>query len=323
MKTSIRALGALAAILLGALSGGSAWAGIADNQLVVFGDSLSDPGNHYFIFHQASAAPYLPVPDAPYNIGGHHFSNGPTWVEQLTRETGSPSSGLPALARPGVYSNYAVGRARARPNAPVFAAFDLGTQVGLFLNDARGQAPSGPTYVIWIGSNDIDDALNALQADPSGATSMAIIHDALAATAGNIQVLWAAGARDFLVINIPDVGITPAVEGLGPQASAVATQLSAAYNAGLGQLVAQLQALPQMRLRTFDVFGYLHAVVANPAAFQIADAQTPCLAFFVVANAVCAHPGQRLFWDGIHPTAAGHEIVEEAIERLLRPAHPE
>ena len=67
-----------------------------------------------------SHLPYQPVPIYPYAMGGHHFSNGPTWAEDLTDELDTPVSGKPALREPGVFTNYAVGRARARPAAPVF-----------------------------------------------------------------------------------------------------------------------------------------------------------------------------------------------------------
>ena len=70
-------------------------------------------------------------------------------------------------------TNYAVGRARARPQAPQFAAYDLGTQVATFLTDFEGEAPGNTTYVIWIGANDLDDALSAALTDP--AQSAAII----------------------------------------------------------------------------------------------------------------------------------------------------
>ena len=288
------------------------------HRFVVFGDSLSDPGNYFIEYGQVSEPPYVPVPSAPYDIHGYHFSNGPTWIEQLTVELGSRDSGRPALARPGVYTNYAMGRARARANAPEFPDFDLSTQVGLFLSDFGGQAPARATYVIWIGANDLDDALGALQTDPSGATSIGIIQTALGTIAANIQALWAAGARSFLIPNEPDLGLTPAVQLAGPAAVGAATELSEAFDAGLAQVLGQLQALPQIQFTTLDVFTLLHVVVSDPQAYRLTDAQDPCLTFFVLVDAICERPNRYLFWDGIHPTVAGHEILEDAAQQVLR-----
>ncbi len=312
----LRALAVCAVALIAVLST-PAYAG-GSHQFVVFGDSLSDPGNFFIEYGQVSEPPYMPVPSAPYDIHGHHFSNGLTWIEQLTEELGSRDSGRPALARPGVYTNYAFGRARARANAPVFPAFDLSTQVGLFLSDFGGQAPARATYVIWIGANDLDDAIGALQTDPSGATSIGIIQTALGTIAANIQALWAAGARSFLIPNEPDLGLTPAVRSAGPAAVGAATQLSEAFDAGLTQVLAELQALPQIEFKTLDVFTLLHAVVSDPQAYRLRDAQDPCLTFFVTVDAICERPNRHLFWDGIHPTEAGHEIVEDAAQQVLQ-----
>ena len=80
----------------------AAFAHEAHARLVVFGDSLSDPGNYFAAFGQTSQAPYAPIPSAPYSIGGHHFTNGKTWVEQLADGLNTPESGRPALLRPGV-----------------------------------------------------------------------------------------------------------------------------------------------------------------------------------------------------------------------------
>jgi phospholipase/lecithinase/hemolysin len=288
------------------------------HRFVVFGDSLSDPGNYFIEYGQVSEPPYQPVPSAPYDIHGYHFSNGPTWIEQLTKELGSRDSGRPALARPGVYTNYAMGRARARANAPAFPYFDLSTQVGLFLSDFGDHAPARATYVIWIGANDLDDAIGALQTDPSGVTSVGIIQTALGAIAANIQALWAAGARSFLIPNEPDLGLTPAVHLAGPAAVGAATELSEAFDAGLVQVLGELQVLPQIEFKTLDTFALLHAVVSDPQAYHLKDVQDSCLTFFVLMDAVCERPNRYLFWDGIHPTVAGHEIVEDAAERVLR-----
>jgi phospholipase/lecithinase/hemolysin len=43
------------------------------DRLVVFGDSLSDPGNAYVLTGMALKPPYTAlIPDYPYARGGHH-----------------------------------------------------------------------------------------------------------------------------------------------------------------------------------------------------------------------------------------------------------
>lgn len=287
-------------------------------RIVFFGDSLSDPGNHFIAFRQISTRPFEPVPSAPYAIGGFHFSNGPTWAEQLAWRLHSPASGLPALLIPRVFTNYAVGRARARAGAPEFPDFDLSTQVGRFLGDFAGSAPSDATYSIWIGSNDVSDALNALAVDPSGATSVGILTAAVTSVAGNIQALWLAGARDFLVPSIPNLAVTPALRALGPQAQGAATFLTLTHNAALAQALAGLAAaLPGIQITSIDVNALLAAVIADPAAEGLTNVEDSCLAFGVIQNAICKTPNRYLFWDGIHPTRAGHGILAREAAEIL------
>ena len=284
-------------------------------QMIVFGDSLSDSGNHFIAFKQVSTRPFAPEPEASYLIGGFHFSNGPTWVEQLAHKLGIPESGAPALLHPGHFTNYAVGRARARAEAPQFPDFDLATQVARFLGDFGGQAPSDAVYVIWIGSNDIGDFLE------SG--DEAILGAAGAAIAGSVQSLALAGARNFLVLNVPNPALTPLLASF-PDAVKLQVQfLTQMYNAGVGDGLVQVQAgLAQflgieIHIRQFDADATLTDIVENPAKFGLTDATNPCLAFGVVVNVVCTKPSQHLFWDGLHPTTAAHGILMKQVKKAL------
>ena len=55
------------------------------------------------------------VPVGSYARGGHHVSNGKTWVEVLARNLGLGGNANPALRDRGINSsNYATGSARAR-----------------------------------------------------------------------------------------------------------------------------------------------------------------------------------------------------------------
>lgn len=230
-----------------------------------------------------------------------------------------PASSRPALRAPGVFTNYAVGRARARAGAPVFPYYDLETQVGLFLADFGGHAPGDALYVIWIGADDLSDALNALVSDPSGATSAGIIEDAITAVAGNIYGLWSLGARTFLIPSLPDLAITPAIRALGPDAEVAATQLSAAYNGGLDLALASLQGLPQIQFVRLDVGALFTEVLAAPEAAGFTNVVNACLTFDVIKHAICERPNGFLFWDGIHPTRAGHGVLADAARVAVTP----
>ena len=208
MSTATRHLTALMFVLL--LSCAPAWAGPDVHRLVFFGDSLSDPGNFYLAFGQVSAVPFAPIPDAPYDIGpGHHYSDGRTWASSWQSSWTPLSAAARRWPGPGVHQLRG-GTGAARANAPAFSAYDLSSQVALFLTDFRGHARADAIYVIWIGANDLDDALQALAIDPTGATSATIAQTAIETVAVNIQALYAAGARTFLVPDLPDLGETPA-----------------------------------------------------------------------------------------------------------------
>lgn len=286
-------------------------------RLIFFGDSLSDAGNHFLAFREVSTRPFEMVPDAPYAVGGLHFTNGQTWAEQLSFRLHTPASGLPSLLASGRFTNYAVGRARARPAAPVFPYYDFATQVARYRADFPNGAPSNAVFVVWIGANDVSDALTASATDPTGATSMAILQAALGSVAAGVQGLWQAGARDFLVVNLPNFALTPAVRAAGPQAQGAATLFSTAYNGGLAQIVGALSALPGVRFRGVDAFALLTAIVDDPAAVGLDNAEAACLTFGVVQHPFCRRPNDYLFWDGIHPTKAGHALVAAAAADVL------
>ncbi len=286
----------------------------APQRFVVFGDSLSDPGNAFVLVRDVEVPPFDNlIPDAPYARGALHFSDGATWVEQLSiLDHALPSTG-PALLNPAMFSNYAVGGARARHAG----FFDLSTQVGLFVNDFSGRTPTEALYVVFVGGNDVRDALAALARDPTFATSLGILNAALTAIRDNLLTLRAAGASSFFVVNAPDVGLAPAVRLLGPAAQGAATFLAAQFNAGLEAILPGLESGSGLNIVRFDVFKALNDVVAAPEAFGLTNVTQPCIAVNTNAQPFCANPGTFLFWDGIHPTVAGHRILAKRARAAL------
>jgi phospholipase/lecithinase/hemolysin len=298
------------------------------DSLVIFGTSLSDPGNFFAVIGGNNTPPSyvvdeLLVPSVPYARGGHHFSDGATWVEQLARSLGMAASAKPALANESrKAANYAVGGARARNTDH---PFDLGEQTGAFLADRDGVAPSSALYVIEMGGNDIRDAITAfsgvLQAtkDPAQAAAAAgdVVAGALTSIYQNIALLYGRGARNFLVVNAPDLGLTPAIRALGPGATALATGLSQQFNGGLEGVLAGFAGVPDIQLVRLDVYTKLQAIVAEPENFGLTNVTAACITPNV-APYHCKEFKEYLFWDGIHPTAAAHAIVAQQAAAALR-----
>ena len=309
----------MASLVLAWAAAGPASAQTQPDRIVVFGDSLSDSGNAFALTKEGLVPPdysldALLIPGAPYARGGHHLSNGHTWIEQLARSMGLAGSVRPAFqgSNSGA-TNYAVGAARAYEDG---RNVNLSTQVSAFLQDVGGVAPSDALYVIQLGGNDVRDALTAYQHGLDGGL---IIQAALMSIGSNITKLYAAGARTFLVWNVPNIGLTPALrlaDTITPGAAAFATFVTQSFNNGLMAILAPLSALSGIAIVPFDAFALITAIVANPAVFGLTNATAACVTPHVPPFA-CQNPDEFLFWDGIHPTRAGHAIIAQRVASLL------
>ena len=290
------------------------WAGAIEfKRIVVFGGSVSDPGNFFALTGITNAPPYddlnpFLVPTGPYSIGGHHFSNGATWIEQFARPLGLSRYVRPAFRGSSPHAtNYAVGGARARD---IPDTLDMTEQVAAFLNDLRNRTPSEALFVIDFGGNDVRDAL--------AAGNPGILNDALDAIADNVAALYAVGARKFLFLTVANIGSLPSVRILDDMIPAdvaeAATDLTVGFNAGLNLIIESLPA--DVEVAVLDVFQKVEELIANPSAFGLTEVEEAC----IMPNMPpfrCKKPNHYLFWDGIHPTKAVHAIfAEEALNVL-------
>jgi len=292
------------------------------SEIYVFGDSLSDPGNVFVVTGEQSVRPFNAdnIPDAPYARGGHHFSNGKTWVEQLSADLKLKGGTGPAL-RTSAFTNYAFGAARAR----MTGVMDLSSQVGLFLSTTQGAIPADALYSVFVGGNDVRDATATFfdvfftTGDPVVAqlAAEAVVGEAVQSIADNIVLLSSLGATHYLVPNVPDIGVTPAIQSLGPQAVAVATGLSAGFNAALETTLINLENGLGVQITRLNVFKLINDAVADPDIADLVNVTEPCITPLVRKGAFCNKPDDYLFWDGIHPTRAGHDYLAEAALNAL------
>jgi phospholipase/lecithinase/hemolysin len=249
-------------------------------QLVVFGDSLSDTGN-------VSAATNGQFPPAPY--AGGRFSNGPIWVEALASRLGAATP-TPSL-KGG--SDYAFGFAETgnglNPTRITgLSVPNMGAQIQSYLS---GHTPGpGQLFVLWGGANDFFDG----QRDPKAPVSNLV---------ADIKALAAKGATQFVVPNLPPLGDTPFGRSLPPDQRAGLTALTSAYNTLLAGQLVQLGTGRGLTIHQVDVAGNLGQALADPSAFGFTHVTTAALDDHVLDGK------GYLFWDSVHPTSAGHQLI--------------
>ena len=302
--------------------------------VVVFGASFSDSGNGFVLMSNpemfgvdescelgtsANVPPYdgvdeLFIPETPYSIGGHNYTNGATWVETLVKGSGLSGSVKPALRNVGTQAkNYAVGGARA---LDFDCRFNLSNQLAMYLDDFASSSPN-TLFVIDIGGNDLRDIM-------VGAVDPDQVPIIISNIAGAISTLYAHGARQFLLVNVADFGQVPSVQILDqiyPQFNfpAIANQLASGFNQGLLQLQATLNNLPGADIRTFDLYSLLESMLDDPANYGLTETAVSCITPNLPPY-ICEKPKEYLFWDGLHVTKTVHEVMaSQAEEVLLKP----
>ena len=285
------------------------------SRIVVFGDSLSDPGNDFALINTQNTPPYdnidpgTIIPHAPYAKGGHHYSNGATWVEQFAKFRGMAQYVTPAWQSAGTKAaNYAVGGGRAYDDQ---INKNLPQQVSRFLEDVGDyQAPSDALYVIEFGGNDTRDIL-------AGGVPSDIIYQAVTSIVQNISILYQNGARKFLVWNIPDLSKTPAIQFMGTDAQqAVYGLLYLYFNPAIDGALSYVSQFPGIEIKRFDAFGKVNDFVENQATYGLEVVDEACVTP-KVPPFNCKEPDEYLFWDGIHPTKAAHGILAQEVAELL------
>ena len=230
------------------------------------------------------------------NGNAGRFSNGPVWVEHLAKNLA-----LPLRPSRAGGTNHAVGGARA-----VGGPNELGTQVRSYLADRGGRADPDALYTVWAGGNDLLAA--SFAADPD-----VVSRNAAAAVGEAVAALGAAGARTVLVPNLPNIGITPALQAVGPVAMAEARRRSLAYDDALTLVLDQVEDRhPSITILRLDVQGLAERMLADPGAAGFRNVTDPCQGRPSCEGA--------LFWDLVHPSAHAHARLAAAASTLIETA---
>ncbi|MDJ0867362.1 MAG: SGNH/GDSL hydrolase family protein [Myxococcota bacterium] len=287
----LRAVGLALALLTASVGAGASTESAEYDGVFFFGDSLTDTGNACAL-----------APSPPYAPG--RCSNGPVWAELFAEALGAE-----ALSSSVGGSNYAVGGARTDTTNNFFSASGgLWNQIESFT--AGGAAPPEALYAVWAGGNDF---LLTLVPDPVTAA-----RQSAANVRGALDALLAAGARRFLVVTLPDLGLTPLVRMEGPERVAAAGLFSTTFNVELLRAVAELEAAWDLEIAVLDVMAIFAEIEADPEAFGFTNITDACVDLFA-SPVPCADPDVHVFWDFAHPTAAVHTLLGDAALAALPP----
>ena len=307
----------LCAVLLAVFGCTVAVAQVKDySTIVVFGDSLSDTGNVTHLAFEKYGV-YAPGPAVDYTLG--RFTDGGdtipaaqnymgVWIEQLAEQMPSRPEIKDSLDGG---TNYAYGFATtANGTSPLcFISCDVYSvqveNIGQQITDYLATHPTidkKTLFVIWGGAIDL---LNA--------TSVNDVLNAAARETFNIQRLIQAGATQILVPNLPPLGLTPRLNGsLSTQVAATAASaLFDTYLAAGISLLKDLYARRHVSIYQLDVFRLMNRIVASPASYGLTNV-TEAAQFNIYVD-----PDTYLFWDDLHPTTRGHNILADAAASVL------
>ena len=300
------------------------------DKLVVFGDSLSDVG---FTSQTSGGA----APCHHFYFEGR-FSNGPIWIDHLATALHFDTSAEDQFV------DFAFGGAWAGDNISYDpkAVYKLSYEIEDYVNEksAHGEKEGKHLFIIWSGSNDY------LSGDPSIPLNEAT-KDAIDTIKRNMGTLIEDGARNFLILNLTDLGNTPKSRANGQAYVERVSALSKLHNENLALMLQSLrESHPEIKLVEIDVMPYFNDLMTNPQKYHLTNVNDFCydgeyICFEKPGNSeqasakkqydkypmttiapthgeqrsdwqkwnACSNPDDYVYWDKLHPTAAVHRLL--------------
>jgi outer membrane lipase/esterase len=295
---------ALAAGLI-CLSAAASAAPLRATSFWALGDSLSDPGN---LFAATEAVTGTGQPPPPYVDG--RFSNGPVWAEAIQGDF--TAKGLES----GNYA-YGFGQAVTSTDPAKQLIPDLPAQIGLFGQAATDRLGARPVVSLLFGANDLFfDGIG--KTDGAGQpVANQVATRAANAVADGALALAGLGVKSFLIFNLPDLGRTPSYAIYQKDLAAEASAATVVFNDTLASRIPGLQAAG-LHVAGVNLYGLFNDLIANPAAFGVADATFPCL---VPGFSYCGDEAADLFafFDPVHPNRIIHGEIADVARAKVAP----
>ncbi|KAI5319769.1 PREDICTED: GDSL [Prunus dulcis] len=309
--------------------------------VIVFGDSIVDPGNNNNIrtIVKCNFPPY--GRDFIGRKPTGRFSNGRVPSDLIAESVGVKNI-LPAYLDPSLKVqdlltgvSFASGGTGYDPLTPqVVSVLSLSDQLDLFkkylskVNAAVGEARtatilSKSIYIVCLGSDDIANTyystpLRRPQYDIPAYTDLMI-----KSASSFFQELYDLGARRIGILSLPPIGCVPSQRtlngGIDRGCSDNANQAASLFNSKLtAQIDAFNKRLPEARLVYLDIYNTLLSLIQNPSQYGLEVVNKGCCGTGNIEVSIlctryspgtCKDPSKYLFWDSYHPTEKAYKVL--------------
>ncbi|KAI9084116.1 hypothetical protein K1719_033914 [Acacia pycnantha] len=314
--------------------------------VLVFGDSIVDPGNNNYIttIVKCNFLPYgkdLGTGDLPTG----RFSNGLVPSDLIAARFGVKQL-LPPYLDPNLQLedlltgvSFASGGAGYDPlTASLVSVIPLSGQLDMFreyikkIKEGVGESKaativSKSIYIVCIGSDDIANTyaqygIRRSQYDISSYT------DFMASQASSfLTELYGLGARRIGVFNLPVLGCVPSQRtiegGLQRGCSEFENQAAILFNSKLSSQIDMINKnSPDARLVNLDCYTALLEIIQHPAQYGFEVTEKGCCGtgnfeVSILCNPytmeICSNDSSYVFWDSYHPTEKTYSILASLV----------
>ncbi|KAI4327766.1 hypothetical protein L6164_020190 [Bauhinia variegata] len=314
--------------------------------VIVFGDSIVDPGNNNYIttLIKCNFLPYgrdFAGGDRPTG----RFSNGLVPSDIIAAKFGVKNS-LPAYLDPNLQLedlltgvSFASGGAGYDPlTSTLVSVISLPSQLEMFIDykikikQAVGESRaayivSKGIYIVCIGS---DDIANTYAQTPFRRAQYDIpsYTDLMAEQAISfLQELYGVGARRIGVFGLTALGCVPSQRtvagGVGRACVDSSNQAASLFNSKLSsQMSALNKKFPDARLVYLDSYNPLLDMIHNPALYGFEETEKGCcgtgnIEVGILCNPyslnMCPNASNYIFWDSYHPTERAYSVLSSLV----------
>ncbi|KAL8334183.1 hypothetical protein RB593_003724 [Gaeumannomyces tritici] len=260
---------------------------------ITFGDSYSQTG-----FNLSLAKPSPQNPLGNPNLPGWTSSGGLNWVGFLASQLNASATYSYNLASGGATTD----RTLVQPYQPTVSTFV--DQLGQFGDSLAARPPWAPWTAasalagVWMGVNDVGNTFWSPGAGELMARVVGRYFDQL-------QLLYDAGVRNFVLLSVPPTQKTPLMLANGPESGALLEKTIGLYNDLIASSLVPFKAKNAgVTSWVVDTAAPFNEAINNPKAYGARDA-------------VCFGGDGCLWFNDYHPGVQIHKLVAQAVAKVV------